>query len=42
MICRSWKSSIYHLRVNPAQFPLDFEALKEKTIRIRIGAYKNR
>jgi hypothetical protein len=42
MICRSLNSSKYQLRVKPDQFALDLEALKEKIIRMRMGAYKNR
>ena len=35
------KSSEYHFKVKPPHFALDLEALKERTIRMIIGAYKN-
>lgn len=31
---------LYHLRVNPDHEALDLESLKEKTIKVAIGAYK--
>ena len=36
------KSLIYHLKVNPPHRALDFDWLKEKTMSVNIGAYKNR
>jgi hypothetical protein len=42
MICRSLNRAKYQLKVKPDQFVLDLEALKEKIIRMRMGAYKNR
>jgi hypothetical protein len=42
MIASFWKSSLYQCKVNPPHLDLDFDLLKDKNIRIRMGAYKNK
>ena len=31
---------VYHFKVNPPHWDLDFELLKDRTIMVTIGAYK--
>ena len=33
---------LYHLNVNPPQWAIDLESLKENTTNAAIGAYKNK
>ena len=36
-----WKSSAYQCRLKPVQTDIDFASLKDSTIRVSIGRYRN-
>ena len=41
IISRLWNSSAYQCRLNPVHTDIDFASLKESTIRVSIGRYRN-